>query len=256
MWAGSRWRLWPGVLYWSALGTGFSLGPELSKNLPAIGEFFRKLFPSDGKPWPTDALPEITKRLIETFAHCDCSKPLWGAPGASLSRLIASRTLAGKTLYTVRTRCAESGALRPRPSAGDACLRPRLGLVRWRAFWRLLVFSFGVVGKLLCDSVETIDPGPMEAIAAAGGHAVSAGVLRRFSAEWAPIFSPTRSTPLRSMSVRHLYWAWWGQVGSGWSCSRRSHCMNYTRVGLIILITFGVVFLIDSFSTWLRGRLV
>lgn len=256
--AGAQARAWltvaivAGILWWSAVGTGFS-GSELSKNLPAIAEFFRKLFPSDGKPWPTDALPEITRRLIETLRIATAAS-LFGAILALPLPLLASRTLAGKALYTVGR-----GVLNLVRSVPDLVLATLLaasfGIGPVAGFLALVIFSFGVVGKLLCDTVETIDPGPMEAIAAAGGTRFQ----QAFCAVFPQIGPDFVAYTLYSFEINVRAAAVLGVVGAGgigMVLQSSLSLLQYTRVGLIILITFGVVFVIDSFSTWLRGKLV
>ena len=241
-----------GVLYWSALGTHFS-GPELSKNLPAIGEFFRKLFPSEGKPWPTEALPEITKRLIETF-RIAIAASLFGALLALPLPLIAARNLAGKALYTFGR--AVLNLIRSVPDLVLATLlAASFGIGPLAGFLALLVFSFGVVGKLLCDSVETIDPGPREAVAAAGGTRLQqafCAVFPQVGPDYLAYTLYSFEINIRAASVLGVV----GAGGIGMVLQSSLSLLQYTQVGLVILITFAVVFLIDSFSTWVRGKLV
>ena len=241
-----------GVLYWSALGTHFS-GPELAKNLPAIGEFFRKLFPSEGKPWPTEALPEITKRLIETF-RIAIAASLFGALLALPLPLIAARNLAGKALYTFGR--AVLNLIRSVPDLVLATLlAASFGIGPLAGFLALLVFSFGVVGKLLCDSVETIDPGPREAIAAAGGTRLQqafCAVFPQVGPDYLAYTLYSLEINIRAASVLGVV----GAGGIGMVLQSSLSLLQYTQVGLVILITFAVVFLIDSFSTWVRGKLV
>ena len=57
---------------------------------------------------------------------------------------------------------------------------------------------------------------------------------------------------IRAASVLGLV----GAGGIGLLLKRYTDFMSYGKAGLIIAVIFGAVFLIDSFSAWLRSKLV
>jgi phosphonate transport system permease protein len=119
----------------------------------------------------------------------------------------------------------------------------------------LIVFTFGVVAKLLTDTVRRLTPARSKRSrrrAARGFSGQSSPCSRRSR----PTTSPTRCTPLKSTCARARCWAWSGAGGVGVVLNEAINLFRTGRVGLIIAITFAAVFVIDSLSTWLRSKLV
>lgn len=240
------------VLVWSAYGTHFSL-QQLQAGLPDITSFLRKLFPTAERPWDREYLTRvIAVKLLETLRLALASSFL-GALLAVPFTLIGARTLARPALYRVGR-----GFLNFLRSIPDLVLATifvaAFGIGPAPGFFALLFFSFGVVAKLLCDTVETIDPAPMEAITAAGGtrlqqarHAVLPQVLGDLIAYTLYAFEIN----IRSAAVLGFV----GAGGIGFTLQTEFGRLRYDRIGMIIVATFVVVFAIDALSTALRGRL-
>jgi phosphonate transport system permease protein len=241
------------VLAWSAQGTGFSLS-ALADGLPQIGAFFGKLLPSAQRPWPTDDLPRIAEKLLETL-RIALAASILGAALALPFTLAGARTLApGRLVYGLGR--GFLNLIRTIPDLVLATLlATALGIGPVAGFFALLFFSFGVVAKLLCDTAETIDPGPMEAVAAAGGTRLEQAVfaaLPQLAPDFAAYTLYSFEINIRAATVLGLV----GAGGIGMILQTATTLMNYARVGLIIALTFAVVFLIDSLSAWVRSRLV
>jgi phosphonate ABC transporter permease subunit PhnE len=240
-----------GVLYWSALGTNFSL-PSLRDGLPDIAAFLRKLFPTAERPWDTKFVPQIIEKLWETLRLALASSFL-GAVLALPFTLVASRTLARPIVYKIGR-----GFLNILRSIPDLILATifvaAFGIGPLPGFLALLFFSFGVVAKLLCDTVETIDPAPIEAIAAAGGTRLQQALYAVFPQILADFVAYT----LYSFEINVRSAAILGFVGAGgigFILQGQLGRMAYNHVGMIIVATFVVVFLIDAISTMVRQRL-
>jgi phosphonate transport system permease protein len=119
----------------------------------------------------------------------------------------------------------------------------------------LFAFTFGLVAKLLCDAVETIEPGPLEAIAAAGGTRLQRAVfaaLPQVAPDYVGFTLYAFEVNIRAASVLGLV----GAGGIGFILQRDISFFQYSRVGMIIAATFAVVLAIDMLSGWLRRRLV
>ena len=255
---GFPWRGWLAalavlaVLVWSARGTGVSV-PAFVEGLPQMGAYFQKLLPSADRPWPLDYLPRIWARLLETLRMAFLATVI----GASLAlpfALVGTRTLAGRGTYLLGR-----GFLNLIRTIPDLVLATLLaaafGIGPLAGVLALIVFSFGVVAKLLSDTVETVDPGPMEAIAAAGGTRLQRAVfavLPQVAPDYAAYSLYSFEINIRVAAVLGLV----GAGGIGVVLKEAISLFRYGRVGLIIAMTFGVVFLIDAFSTWLRSKLV
>lgn len=240
------------VLVWSAIGTQASL-PTLLEGLPNVGKFFTEMLPTAEKPWSADLLQEIGTRLLETL-RIAVAATFFGALLALPFPLLGSRNLARQAVYLFGR-----GVLNFVRSIPDLVLALLIaiafGFNPFSGFLALLLFSFGVVAKLLCDTVETLDPGPLEAIAATGGTRVEQavfGILPQVAPDFAAYTLYAFEINVRAASVLGLV----GAGGIGVLLSKYVNFMNYGKLGLIIGIIFLVVVAIDGFSTWLRSKLV
>lgn len=252
------WRGWlaaavvAALLWVSARDTGFSL-PALADGLPQIGAFFAKLSPSS-RPWPLRDLQDIGAKLLETLRIALAASFL-GAALALPFALIGARTLApGRIVYGIGRGLLS--AVRTVPDLVLATLlATALGIGPAAGFFALLVFSFGVVAKLLCDTLETMDTGALEAVAASGGTRLQQAIfaaLPQVGPDFVAYTLYSFEINLRAASVLGLV----GAGGIGTLLNTAVTLMNYPRVGLILAVTFVAVFLVDTLSTWLRSKLV
>ena len=242
-----------GLLWWSARDTGVSWGAIVS-GLPDIAGYFRKLFPSPGNPWPYDYLPDIRFRMTETL-KLGFAGGFWGAVLALPFALVGSRNLAA-TRFAYGAGRAFLNFVRTVPELVLAVLFASMfSIGPFPGFLALVIFSWGVVSKLLCDTIETIDTGPTEAIAACGGSRLQQAVfavLPQVAPDYFAYALYAFEINIRTAAVLGLV----GAGGIGVILSQNISTLNYGRVGLIIAVTFVIVFIIDTFSTWLRSRLV
>lgn len=241
------------VLWWSAAGTGANL-TAFAEGLPKMGDYFQRLAPSAEKPWPLEYLSEIRARMLETIKIAFAASVI-GSLFALPFVMIGARNLAATRLVYNFGR----GLLNLMRTIPDLVLATLLtaafGIGPFAGLLALIFFTFGVVAKLLTDTIETIDPGPMEAIVAAGGtrfqRAVFA-VLPQVGPDFLAYTLYAFEINIRVAAVLGLV----GAGGIGQILLRDIRFFRYGHVGLIIAVTFLVVFVIDSFSTWLRRRLV
>lgn len=116
------------------------------------------------------------------------------------------------------------------------------------------IFTFGVVAKMLFESIETIDMGPFEAMEALGAN--------KFQAFWSacvpqilPVYL-SHSLYCFEMNVRAS--AILGYVsagGLGITINERIGWRDYNSLGMVLLSLFVVVVAIDFFSEYLRKKL-
>ena len=252
------WRGWivavvvAGLLWWSGRGVGFDLRVLLASRAD-LAEFFGRLFPTHAHPWPLDYLPEVRTRLLETVKIAFAAS-VFGSALALPYALLGARNLAAFRWVYVAGRVLLN-LLRTIPDLVLAALfASTFGIGPLPGFLALTVFSFGVVAKLLCDTVETVDPGPLEALTATGATRLQRAyfaVLPQVGGDYVAYSLYAFEINVRAAAVLGLV----GAGGIGTILQRDISFMNYSRVGLIIAATFLVVFVIDSFSTFLRGRL-
>lgn len=118
----------------------------------------------------------------------------------------------------------------------------------------LTFFSIGLVAKLLYESIESIDPGPLEAMTAVGANKVQwivYGVIPQLKAHFVSYVLYTFEVNIRAAAVLGLV----GAGGIGLYYDRTLGFLQYQQTASIIIYTLVVVLLIDYISTLLREKL-
>lgn len=119
----------------------------------------------------------------------------------------------------------------------------------------LAIASIGFLAKLVADSVEEIDPGPMEAVRSVGGG------------WWKTLFSAVIPQAMPSIVGSSLYMldvnvrtstilGIVGAGGIGYLLFESIRTLNFDVAGAIVLVIFVVVYSIERLSGWIRSRLV
>lgn len=119
----------------------------------------------------------------------------------------------------------------------------------------LIFFSFGLVAKLTYESIEAIDPGPLEAMTAVGASKVQwihFGVIPQVTASFMAYFLYTFEVNVRAAAILGLV----GAGGIGLFLDRSLNQLRYDRAAMIILLTLVIVLIIDYVSTKVRGKLL
>lgn len=119
----------------------------------------------------------------------------------------------------------------------------------------LTLFSLGILAKLGSETVESVDPGPIEALRAAGAGRVATivyAVVPQIAATMVSYILYVFEINVRASVIIGLV----GAGGIGFTLQTRLNFFDYTGVGLIILVIFVVVLIIDSISVWARSKLI
>ncbi|MDR0899976.1 MAG: phosphonate ABC transporter, permease protein PhnE [Lactobacillaceae bacterium] len=118
----------------------------------------------------------------------------------------------------------------------------------------LVIFSFGQMAKLSYEAIETVDPGPIDALETAGANKVqviSFAIVPQVLNTFISNFLYTFEVNVRASTV--LGWVGAGGVGQLLDSSLRF--TNYERAAVIILAILVVVIIIEVISNYLRGKL-
>lgn len=118
----------------------------------------------------------------------------------------------------------------------------------------IAIFTFGIVAKMLFESIETIDMGSFEAMEALGAN--------KFQAFWSacvpqilPVYL-SHSLYCFEMNVRaSAILGYVGAGGLGITINERIGWRDYNSLGMVLLSLFVVVVAIDFFSEYLRKKL-
>ena len=118
----------------------------------------------------------------------------------------------------------------------------------------IAIFTFGVVAKMLYESIETIDMGPFEAMEALGGN--------KFEAFWSACVPQILPVYLShclycfEMNIRaSAILGYVGAGGLGITINERIGWRDYESLGMVLLTLFVVVTFIEFFSAYLRKKL-
>lgn len=119
----------------------------------------------------------------------------------------------------------------------------------------IAVFSFGYIGKLTYEEIETVDMGAFEAMEAMGATKTRA-FISAIIPQVLPFFL---SNCLFNFEGNVRYAAVLGYVGAGGIgliLNEKISWREYPNVGMILVALFVTVFIIESVSRYLRKKLV
>jgi phosphonate transport system permease protein len=119
----------------------------------------------------------------------------------------------------------------------------------------LIFFNIGVMAKLLSETVDAVDTGPMEAAQASGAthwQTIRASVFPQVTPNYVSFALYIFELNIRASTVLGLV----GAGGIGLLLTVQMDLFNYGNIGLIILEIFVLVLLIELVSNALRRRLV
>ena len=121
-------------------------------------------------------------------------------------------------------------------------------------FFAITIFTFSIVGKMLYEAIETIDLGPVEAIESSGAtqfQAFRTAVIPQILGNYFSIVLYNLEINVRSASILGFV----GAGGIGLILQNRISWRRYDDVGLILIVIFLDVFIIESLSRLIRKRL-
>jgi len=220
-------------------------------------ELVREMVPSTTERWLhllTNYLPRLRQPFLQTVQIA----VLGTAGGAMLSIplvLFASRNLTPHPAVYLAAR-GLMNLIRTIPDLLYAAIFvAAVGVGPLSGVLALTVFSTAVLAKLTSESVEAVDPGPIEALRAAGGtglqvlrHAVVPQVAPLFWSHCLYVFEVN----IRASTVLGLV----GAGGIGQQLQLMLSLFQYENAFVIILVTFLLVAAIDFAAGWIRERLV
>ena len=158
---------------------------------------------------------------------------VWAAPGKTL--LVAIRTFPEIVLAIIFV--ASTG---PGPTAGIMAMG---------------IHSIGFLGKIFGDVIEGIDPGPNEAIEAAGGTRLQVffySVVPQVLPEFASYLLYRFEINLRAAAVLGLV----GAGGIGLPLIQRISFRRWDEVSMLLIVIVTVIIVVDAVSSRVRRRLV
>ncbi|MCI5996942.1 MAG: phosphonate ABC transporter, permease protein PhnE [Peptoniphilaceae bacterium] len=233
-------------IYISAKVTNFNL--EVFENFSNFFDILKGMFPPDlsyTKEILTPLADTVKMSLIGSFLGAVCSLPI--------AILAANNIMKNKFINGIFKLFLS--ILRTLPSLVIALIATYIwGLGTFAGTVAIFVFSLSYVGKLLYESIESVDMGAFECME-------SMGFTKFYAFRYAilPVILPSFiSTSLFNFEGNVRYAAILGYVGAGGIgliLNEKLGWRDYSKVGTIILLLLLTVFIIETISEHFRGRL-
>ncbi|MEX2503017.1 MAG: phosphonate ABC transporter, permease protein PhnE [Trueperaceae bacterium] len=241
------WAIIAALFLVSVQQTGFSAAIFVSGIGDFVG-FFGRMTPD----WR--ALPEIWGPLLETMQIAYLATVFGTLIGLPLIFLASvNTTVNGPVLWISRSILT---VLRSIPDLlYAAILAPILAPGPLPGVVALTIFTTAVLAKLASETVEAIDPGPLEALRAVGAgrnRMIVFGVLPQIWATMTSYVLYIFELNVRASVVIGLV----GAGGIGNLLNRYLSFFDYGGLGALIVVVFFVVLAIDQLSVWARSRLI
>lgn len=231
----------------SLRATEFDLGRIISRFkefFVILKKLFKPTFGFAGKVIPP-LIDTIKMSVLGSFIGCTLALPF---------AVLASSNI-NKNKYIVSFLRIILNIVRTLPTLVLASICALVfGLGSFAGTVAIIVFTFGIISKMLYEAIETIDMGPFEAMESMG-----ASKSKAFLSSMLPQILPTYlSQCLYSFEINVRAAAILGYVGAGGLGILMEECVGFRRysdLGMVLLCLFIAVLLIDSMSSYLRGKL-
>ena len=235
------------AVYLSLKATGFSMSVVINKFSKML-DLLVKIFQPNWEFFPKVVSPlvdTIKMSILGTVIGCVIALPV-----AILASSNIKKSVVGVSIF----RCIVA-LIRALPTLiiGLVCALI-FSLGTFSGTIAIAIFTFGIVAKMLFESIETIDMGPFEAMEALGAN--------KFQAFWSacvpqilPVYL-SHSLYCFEMNVRaSAILGYVGAGGLGITINERIGWRDYNSLGMVLLSLFVVVVAIDFFSEYLRRKL-
>ena len=235
------------VIFWALQMTGFSLNVIVSR-FPKLLDLMKKLFQPNWSFFPKVVGPlvdTIKMSILGTVIGCGCALPVAVLASSNIDR---NKLIVSVLRFVL-------GLIRTLPTLVIALVCALIfSLGTFSGTVAIAIFTFGVVSKMLYESIETIDMGPFEAMEALGAN--------KFQAFWSACVPQILPVYLShclycfEMNVRaSAILGYVGAGGLGITINERIGWRDYNSLGTVLLSLFVVVTFIEFFSAYLRKKL-
>jgi len=233
---------------YSYIGVKADFG-ELIAGLPNIGDMLTQLFPPNWKYFS-----KIMAPMLETVQMAILGTTVGAVVSIPFS-LLAARNVFPNAWVTGIFRTILN-LIRTLPDLLLAGIFVAVfGLGPLAGVAALIFFAFGIITKLLYESIEAIDPGPLEAMTAVGANKlqfIAFAVVPQALPAFVAYVLYTFEVCVRASAILGLV----GAGGIGMYLSTALETFRYDQVASILVLTLIIVVLIDTVSATLREKLL
>ena len=235
------------AILWAVKMTGFDPS-EIVRRFAKMLDLMKKIFQPDWSFFPkvvSPLLDTIKMSILGTVIGCAVALPVAILASSNINRSAIIVSIFRFLLALIRTL----------PTLVIALVCALIfSLGTFSGTVAIAIFTFGVVSKMLYESIETIDMGPFEAMEALGAN--------KFQAFWSACVPQILPVYLShclycfEMNIRaSAILGYVGAGGLGITINERIGWRDYESLGMVLLSLFVVVAFIEFFSAYLRRKL-
>jgi phosphonate transport system permease protein len=235
-----------GVVAWSWSGTGITIGALLD-GLPGMADFVSRLFPPN---WAAAA--DALGPLVETVQMAIVGTLLAVIVALPLSLVAASNVSPHPLLYQSFRIVLNIGRTIPELVLALAFVAA-VGLGAFPGTLALALHSVFSLSKIFAESIEAINPRPVEAVAAAGAtraQTIGFAVLPQALPTMISYVLLYWEGNIRAATVLGLV----GAGGIGFEIQVAMRLFQYQDLTTYILMLIATVTVLDRASAWLRAK--
>jgi phosphonate transport system permease protein len=235
------------VLIWSAWATEVSVS-RMVEGVPYVLDFLRRMIPPDFSVMGNalaGAIQTLQIAVVGTAVAAVLALPVAFA---------AARNAAPRWLFYVTRPLLN--AFRAIDALVYALIFvAAVGLGPFPGVLAVIVYTATVLAKLYSEAIEAIDPGPVEAVTAAGATPLQVlrwGVLPQLAPQFLSFTLYRFETNIRAAAILGFV----GAGGIGFYIQTYLRLLNYPAASTVLLVLVVLVMLVDFASSKLRARLV
>lgn len=246
-------RRWTGslaiaaVFIWSAWSTEVSLG-RLVEGAPFMLDFIRRMLPPD-----PSVIGQALRGALQTLEIAVVGTIIGAVLALPVAFAAARNTSPAWVFYWTRSALNAFRAIDTLVYA--LFFVAAVGLGPFPGVLAVVVYTATVLAKLYSEAVEAMDPGPMEAVQAAGATRLQVlrwGVVPQLVPQFLSFTLYRFETNIRAAAVLGFV----GAGGIGFYIQTYLRLMNYPAASTVLLVLVALVMLVDFGSSRLRARLV
>ena len=235
------------VIFWALRMTGFDLS-VITSRFNKMLDLLKKIFQPDWSFFPKVVKPlfdTIKMSILGTVIGCVLALPVAILSSSNINKNTVVVSILRFILGLIRTL--------PTLILAQVCALI-FSLGTFAGTVAISIFTFGIVAKMLFESIETIDMGPFEAMEALGAN--------KFQAFWSacvpqilPVYL-SHALYCFEMNIRaSAILGYVGAGGLGITINERVGWRDYNGLGMVLLTLFVAVVAIEFFSESLRKKL-
>lgn len=235
------------LFLWSAWETEISL-PRIVEGLPFMADFLRRMVPPD-----FSVLGNAARGALQTLQIAVVGTSVAAVAALPLG-FVAARNVAPAWLFVAAR--SVLNALRALDTLVYALFFvAAVGLGPFPGVLAVVAYTTTILAKLYSEAIEAIDPGPVEAVTAAGATRLQVlrfGVLPQLLPLFISFTLYRFETNIRAAAILGFV----GAGGIGFYIQTYLRMLNYPAASTVLLVLIALVMAVDFTSSRIRQRLV